>query len=159
MQAIPDVTVPAPMPAALQSEVNDLLSQLESKLEPYVRSLTVEQRHGLAKMGPDSVDFVQNGQNAVDFSMDYMARDFDEITFKNAFALTNQLTPIAQRLDSLARGADDADMLFGSIAYSDALEIYNALGSASKKDSGLVAFYDAMKVRFAKLRGKRTPTP
>ena len=87
MQAIPDTSVPAPMTDALKSEVNDLLTQLETKLEPYVRSLTDEQRRGLAKMGPDSVDFVQNGQNAIDFNMDYMARDFDETIFKNAFAL------------------------------------------------------------------------
>ena len=157
MQPIPDTTVPTPMTGALETEILDLLTQVETKLTPFLRSLTDEQRRGLPKMGPDSVDFVQNAEGAIDFKLDYMARDFDPQTFKNAFALTKQLLPIAQRLESLARGAGDADMLFGSIAYSDALEIYGALAPASKKDSGLLPFYDAMKARFDKLRGKRKP--
>ena len=159
MQPIPDVTIPAPMPPALEAEVLDLLTQVETRLAPFLRSLTDEQRRAMPKMGPDSVNFVQNGEGAIDFSLDYMARDFDPQLFKSAFALTKQLMPISQRLESLARGAGDADMLFGSIAYTDALEIYGAVGPASKKDSGLLPFYEAMKARFDKLRGKRKPAP
>ena len=158
MQAIPDVTVPAPMPDAELAQVRALIAQLETLLAPYLRSLTDHQRLGLAKMGAESFSFVENAENAINYSTDYMARDFDEVVFKNAFVLAKQLAELNQRLEVLARGTADADMLFGSIAYSDALEIYGALGPASQKDSGLLVFYNAMKERFAKLRGKRTPT-
>lgn len=158
MQPIPDTTVPEPIPAAVVAQINAKIAEIETDLAPYLRSLTNAQRVGLPKMGEDSVEFVQNGINAVNFSTDYLPRDFDETQFKNAFALTRQLAPIVQRLDSLARGADDAEFLFGSIAYTDALEVYSELGTASKKNSALLAFYDAMKIRFAKLRGKR-PAP
>lgn len=107
-------------------------------------------------MGEDSVEFVRNGQSAIDTSLDYMPRSFDAETFKHSFTLASQMTPIALRLEGLARGADDGDFLFGSVAYSDALAIYAALGKASEADSRLLPFYQAMQTRFDKLRGKRT---
>jgi hypothetical protein len=157
MQNLSAVSIPAPIPDATQAQILAKIGELETLLAPYLRSLTDIERRGLAKMGADSVSFVENGQSAIEHSLDFMPRDFDPNEFKNAFALTQQLEPIALRLESLARGAEDGDMTFGSVAYGDALEIYSQIGSASKKDSGLLPFYNAMKIRFDKQRGKRTP--
>lgn len=156
MQPIPDTTIPAPIPPEVMAEIDAALDTLETKLAPYLRSLTDEQRRGLPKMGEDSVEFVQNGERAIEHSLDYMPRSFEAEPFKNALQLAQQLAPVELRLQSLERGTEDGQMLFGSIAYSDALEIYGQLGAASKKDSALLPFYQAMQQRFAKLRGKRT---
>ena len=141
------------MPDPTEAQILAKIGELETLLAPYLRSLTDAQRRGLAKMGPDSVSFVENAQSAIEYSLDFMPRDFDPDEFKNAFALTRQLEPIALRLESLARGAEDGDMTFGSVAYSDGLEIYTQISPASKKDSGLLPFYNNMKQRFEKQRG------
>ncbi len=159
MTPIPNTSLPQPMTAALEAEIMADIADLETKLADYVRSLTEAQRRTIPKMGDESVEFVANGERSIDFSLAYMARDFDPVLFKRAFSLTKQLAPIGLRLESLARGVEDAEMIFGSIAYTDALEIYGALGPASKKDSRLVSFFDAMKTRFDKLRGKHTAPP
>lgn len=159
MTLIPDTSVPEPLSETELAVILADIADLETKLADYIRSLTEQQRRALPKMGADSVEFVDNGERAIDFSLSYMARDFDPVLFKRALLLTKQLAPISLRLNSLARGVDDAEMVFGSIAYSDALEIYGALGPASKKDSKLVVFFNAMKTRFDKLRGKHTTPP
>ena len=157
MQNSSSAPIPAPIPNPTLDQILALLAQLETLLAPYLRSLTDAERRAMAKMGPDSVSFVQNGQNAIDYSIDFMPRDFDPVEFKNAFALSQQLEPLAARLLSMARGVEDGEMVYGSIAYTEALEIYSQIGGASKKDSALLAFYNAMKARFDKLRGKRSP--
>ncbi len=152
---IPDTTVPPPMPPAARDDINAKLAELETLLAPYSRTLTDAERRGLAKMGPDSIGFVQNGETAINYSLNFMARDFDADRFRSAAALADQLNPVALRLAALAQGVNDGDMLFGSIAYTDALDIYGELPDAARRDSKLQPFLDAMRARFAALRGKR----
>ncbi|HEX8464176.1 MAG TPA: hypothetical protein VF627_06100 [Abditibacterium sp.] len=159
MQNSSSVPVPAPIPNATLDQILALLAQLETLLAPYLRSLTDDERRKLAKMGAESVSFVQNGQNAIDYSIDFMPRDFDPVEFRNAFALSQQLEPLAARLLSMARGVEDGEMVYGSLAYTEALEIYAQVGVASKKDSAFLVFYNNMKQRFDKLRGKRPAPP
>ena len=147
------------IPPDIEAQMNAALDTLETLSAAYVRSLTNAERASMPKMGNDSVEFVQNAINAVDHSLDFMPRSFEPEPLKINFKTAQQLSPFVMRLQSLARGLSDGEMFFGSLAYTAGLDVYDNLGKGAEKDSTLLAFYNAMKVRFFKLRGKQNPTP
>lgn len=151
---------PPKMPPAIAAQILAKLEEAQALAAPYEFSLTPDQRRGGAKMGFDSVSFVESAIAALAAKPDVMPRNFVDATIADTYEGNRTIGPLETSAESLARGLADAQMQLGVVAYDQALQIYSAFKSALKTDSSLQPYVDEMGQRFAKLQGPRPkPTP
>ena len=146
---------PPKMPTTVAATINTKIGEAEVEEAPYGWSLTPKERRGGAKMGPDSVSFVEAAINALNSKPDVMPRRFVDTVIAETFAGNRTLEPLVNQAESLARSLEDASIRLGEVAYGQALEIYNQFQEAVKKDSSLQPDVDEMAKRFEKLKGPR----
>ncbi|MGB4775814.1 MAG: hypothetical protein WBP45_11620, partial [Daejeonella sp.] len=87
-------------------EVKDAIKTLENKL-PFLIGLSTEEKNGLFKQGPKSVDFVQDAMDASQNFPHILPPLFDAEEFKKDASLYKVLSDILQPLAALAKKVED----------------------------------------------------
>lgn len=132
------------------------LNQVKTLLQPYLQSLTVEERHDLLKMSDKSLSFVSKVNdyctNSGEFCPSYM--NVDE--FKKDFEAASALKPVLDLCEQVFSNIDDTVMLAGSEAFNGALLYYNGVQVAAKTGQmSAKPIFDDLRQRFL----KRKPSP
>ena len=137
------------MPAAVLTQITDLINQANAALQPYVTALTNEERKSIPKMSDKTQAFVEKtvgyvGSNP-EFAPAYMNTEGFAIDFTN----TTGLDPIMKLAEQLYNNLNDTEMVAGSEAYVSALMYYNNVKQGDK--NGIPAarsIYEDLQKRF-----------
>ncbi|MBI9073103.1 MAG: hypothetical protein JEY94_15990 [Melioribacteraceae bacterium] len=137
------------IPPEVLTEVQDAVTLIKTKLEPYLVALTPEERKTMAKMSDKTVAFVEKSLNyteaSPEFAPPYMKVDELKIDVKAVDDLNSILKPIEQ----ISSNLDDTVMVCGSEAYISALSYYNSVKVAAKMDiPNAKPIYDDLRQRF-----------
>lgn len=135
-------------PADLQA-VKDALAVVLNKL-PFLVNLTADDRKSFAKLGPDSLSFVQNALTAVQARPGIFPASFNVAGFQKDFALFNVLTELTTLVGSIHSQIDDTRMAVGGEALQEATQAYGYIKAASKTEAGLKPIADQLGERFQK---------
>lgn len=132
------------------------IGELKAVLEPFLISLSAEDRQRFPKMGDGTEPFVEKtldyaGRNP-EFMPPYMNADALQIDYQAVKDLNTLYRPLRQLLNQL----DDSILLSGSEAFTASLAYYNSVKLASRMNiGGAKAIYDDLRNRF-KAYGKRS---
>jgi hypothetical protein len=144
-----DVTV---SPADLQA-VKDAFAVVLNKL-PFLVNLTAEERKSMAKLGPNSLSFVQNALTAVLGRPGIFPASFDVNGFQRDFDLFAILTELTTLADSVRSQLDDTRMAVGSEAMASATQGYGYIKAAAKTEPGLKPVAEQLGERFKATKSK-----
>lgn len=143
------------IPQNILDEVKQKISESIALLNPFIVSLTPEERSDLAKLGDKTLAFVEKSKtHSVDnpqlrpsyFNIDEFLIDYND--FSN-------LRSVVSLAVQLQHNVEDTMMLAGSEAYIASLSFYNSARDAARRDvPGAKAVYDDLKVRFPNNRSK-----
>lgn len=139
----------ADIPAATLAQVQQHLDAIKTALQPYLVSLTPEERKTMLRMADKTVAFVQKTADYATNSPAFVPPfvEFEEVQ-QDVAALT-ALTPLHQQLEQLALDVDSTMMTAGSEAYGHSLTIYNNIKFLAKnKQPGAQTAYDDLRQRF-----------
>lgn len=115
--------------------VTDAITTLRNTLQPYLQSLSTDDRRELPKMGARTVDFVTKAR---DYSVRYpeMVPSFLSVElFDEDLKGVDILRAMQRELQPLLANLDDTLLLAGSEAYQAALIFYRSVKMAA--DAGL----------------------
>lgn len=151
---------PAAIPEAALKKALDFFKQGAAELKPYLQSLTSDERSTMLKMGPKTVNFVQEAYDYASNNPGFVPAFIDLQEFAQDSAALAGLAPIHQLLAGLALDTDSTMMLAGSDAYAAALVLYNNIKFLAKnKQSGAQAAYDDLSKQFPGHGGGHPPKP
>lgn len=128
-------------------EVQGALAVLEKNLDGLI-SLSVAERHELAKMGPKSEMFARKAFDVLSLNPEIMPGTFNLREFEADIKALDQLRPVFARLAALTNRAEDTEMALGSDIYRAALDGYR-FAKAAGKGTVLDEFSAHAAVRFA----------
>jgi hypothetical protein len=137
------------------AEITTKLSEVQTLL-PFLTDLTVDERKSLPKLGDKSRAFVDRCLELARQDDSFLPRKFKVEDFGTDLALYTALEPLRQRLATLLELVEDTQMLAGSEAYLDALDVYDAAKRAGL-GAGLDQLLDRVSRRFAKRRSEKNP--
>ena len=152
------------IPADVLQSVNDGLAKIMSDLEPFLVSLTADQKMGMVKMGDGTVAFVNKALSYIDTNPEFIPPFLSAAEMKIDGVAVAQLAPVVKQIAQLAANLEDTLMLCGSEAYLASLIYYNSVKLAAKSNipDALVIFED-MSQRFPggsrNRTSKTTPAP
>jgi len=138
----------ATIAAAIQN-INDVKSSF-----PFLLNLSVTERVGFRKMGPKSVDYVNDSLVGANQFPNSLPGDFPLNEFAKDVTLINKLFPLLVASQALTEGLNDTLMALGSDAMKEADEVYNFLKLAAKTDANAKALVEQIGRRF-KGQGKK----
>ncbi len=133
--------------------VKAAIKTLENNL-PFLISLTKQERKALTKVGPKSIDFVQEAYNASNNFPSILPPVFDKVEYGKDTALFKSLGEIKLLINSLNEKIDSTYIAVGSESMNSSLTVYELVRSASKSTPGLKSVHDELSKRF-KGQGKR----
>lgn len=139
--------VSAVLTAADLQAVISFLQQADAKL-PFLITLTPEERIAITKMGPKSVDFVNDALETVNTFPDIMPSSFDKDEFTRDTQLVSALIKIKMYLDALQQKVDDTLLEVGSEAMVRALDVYSQVNIQQDKVPGLRSAFEKLRSRF-----------
>lgn len=129
--------------------VKAAIATINSKL-PFMITLTPEERRTLIKLGPKSVDFVQDAITAVAGFPNVLPPSFDKNEYAKDTSLFRALGEIKVLIDSLQEKVDNTYTAIGSEAMTASLEVYAYVQTAADRTPGLQSVADLMRQRFKK---------
>ncbi|MGD8778056.1 MAG: hypothetical protein PVH88_03750 [Ignavibacteria bacterium] len=133
------------------TEIKSAIDVLTTKLQPYLISLSTEERKELPKMSDKTLPFVQKVMDYLDTNPEFASPYMDKDAFKIDMKSVEDLTAIFNPLNQILANLDDTIMLAGSEAYVAALSYYNSVKLASKMDiPNSKTIYEDLKTRFKK---------
>jgi hypothetical protein len=121
---------------------------------PFLLSLSEEERRALTKVGPKSVDFVQEAHNASVNFPGILPAVFDKVEYGKDTALFKALGEIKLLINSLNEKVNSTYMAVGAESMNGSLTVYELVRSASKNAPGLKSVSEELSKRF-KGQGKR----
>ena len=139
--------------AEVLAAIDDALAALETGFASLI-ALTLEQRHGLTKMGDKSEAFCRQAGHVFSDNPGVLPRNFDLAGCQRDIATLDALRPRLVRLGKLHQRGVDTEMAVGSDLMTNALEGYAVLKVAGK-GQGLDEARKALAARSA--RGPRNP--
>ena len=143
------------IPPEVVKQVLDYLTQATTLLQPYLISLTPEERHDIPKMADKSVAFVTKALNFAESNPKYAPQDLDIPALHNDVQTVSDLHSIENPLLILGGLLHDSIIGTGSSAYILSLAYYDAVQSAAKRNvPGAEAIYNELKVRFEQMKKK-----
>jgi hypothetical protein len=127
-----------------------ILKQINDSKEAmtFLVNLSKEQRKGLRKMGPKSVDYVNDTLVGAQQFKNSLANDFPLEEFEKDAALIKQLYPILVAAQSLAEALSDTVLALGTDCMKEADESYKFLKIAAKTDANAKTQVDLIARRF-----------
>lgn len=155
---MPYQNIDASLSAVDEKAVKDAFAAVLEKL-PFLVKLTIEERRGGVKTGPDSLSFVQNCRDAVVETPGIFPPSFDQEGFKRDVELFNVLTTLNTIAASVASQIDDTRVAVGSEAMQQATQVYNYVKTAEKTTPGLKPLVDQLGERFKRANKKPPTTP
>ncbi|MCF8259914.1 MAG: hypothetical protein K9J12_04015 [Melioribacteraceae bacterium] len=137
------------IPPEVLQEIQTAVTNIQTKLAPYLIALSPEERHQIPKMSDKTTPFVEKTisytESNPQFAPPYMKADEMKIDFDAVQTLKTIFNPLNQLVSNL----DDSIMLSGSEAYIGSLAYYNSVKLASKMDvPGAKPICDDLKQRF-----------
>ena len=133
------------------ADVKQAIATINAKLS-WLVTLTTEEVKGLTKLGPKSLDFVQDAKMAFDSFPSIIPPSFNVNEFRKDTTAFQALTEIKVVLDSLHEKVQNTYYAVGSEAMVQALEVYAYVQTGKDRTPGLNTLADKMKERFKKTR-------
>jgi hypothetical protein len=146
-------TISVTMAQADIDAVKAAIATIHSKM-PFLVSLAPEERTGLTKLGPKSIDFVQDAFTATVSFPTIFPSSFNQVEFGKDFNLFKALTEIEILLGTLHEKVESTQMAVGSEAMEAGLQVYRHVRASKKAAPGLPDMADRLKERF-KRQGKK----
>lgn len=144
------------MPQADIDAVKTAVATINSKM-PFLVTLTEDERKSLFKLGPKSVDFIQDCSSAVQSFPAIFPASFNTSEFTKDAQLFKVLVDIFMSMDSLNEKLNDTLTAVGSEAMGAGLHAYTYVQAAADTTPGLKTVADKIGQRF-KSQGKRKPS-
>jgi hypothetical protein len=137
------------IPADVLAQIQNLLKQADSLLQPYVTSLTPSERHAMAKMGEKTLSFVEKAYEFAVQNPNFVPPYLDMAAFDVDFTDAHNLWTVLLASQQVHENLDDTAMVAGSEAYQAALVFYNSVKVAARQDiPGAKAVYEELRKRF-----------
>lgn len=139
----------------------DALNKIKEHLKgiadllPFLITLTSEERQSLYKMGAKSLDFVNDCQMVAQNYANILPNSFDNKEFMKDAKLAQALGEVNLLVDVLASQINDTAMAVGSEAMNTALQVYDYVKTAAKREAGIKTLAEQLKTRF-KEQGNRS---
>jgi hypothetical protein len=121
---------------------------------PFLVNLSKKQRIGLRKMGPKSVDYVNDAFVGAKQFPTSLSKDFPLEEFEKDTVLIKQLFPILVASQALTEALKDTVFALGTDCMKEADEVYDFLKIAAKTDANAKTMVDKIAKRF-KGQGKK----
>lgn len=148
----------ASIPPAIIADALAKLKDVAKLLEPFLESLTVEERKTIPKMSDKTVAFVTKTDAYTDTNPEFAPAYMEIPEFKNDIKLVTDLKDLLDIVNQLASNIDDTSMLAGSEAYIAALLYYNSVKGAVKAGQpSAKPIYEDLAKRFPGPKRKKTP--
>jgi len=140
------------------AEVRQAIGVLKAKLLPVLKSLSVQDRKELPKLGDRSMVFVQKAYEYTGIHPDLVPGYLDRQAFRVDLECLQQLQSLDRELAPVVDALADSIVLAGSEAYQAALLFYGNLKGAKKVNVGASAsVYDDLAARFPGTAAKKAP--
>jgi hypothetical protein len=123
----------------------------------FLKSMSKAERKKERKMGPKSVDYVNDTFAGATTFENLLAKDFSLKEFEKDVVLITRTNSILLEAAALAEALNDTVMLLGADCMAQADEVYEILKSAAKRDGSTKGIVDQISKRF-KGQGKTKPT-
>ena len=137
------------IPAKVISDVQTHLDAIKGMLQPYLLSLTPDERKTMLRMADKTVAFVTKTTDYATNNAAFVPSFVDLAELKQDAAGMTSLTPLRQQFEQLALDTDSTVMIAGSEAYGNSLTVYgNIKFLAKNKQPGAQSAYDELSVRF-----------
>jgi hypothetical protein len=137
--------------------VKDAFAVVLNKL-PFLITLTVNDRKGIAKLGADSLSFVQNTITAVQARPSIFPASFDVAAFQRDFDLFAVMTELTTLAQSVTSQLDDTRLAVGGEAMQEASQAYGYIKAAAKTEPGLKPVAEQLGERFQRASKTKTKT-
>ncbi len=128
--------------AAIQS-INDAKASL-----PFLINLSATERKKFRKMGPKSVDYVNDNLTGANQFPNSLPSDFPRTEFAKDVALINKLYPLLVASQAFTEGLNDTILALGSDAMKGGDEVYGFLKLAAKTDANAKALVEQIGRRY-----------
>lgn len=145
--------ISASVAAADLAAVKAAIATINSKL-PFLIALSNEERKKLVKMGPKSLEFVQDCRSIAQNYPDVLPASFNSAEFGKDADLARSLSEINMLLKEISEKIGDTSLAVGSEAMRNSLEVYEYVKTASKRRPGLKTVSEQLSQRFRD-QGKR----
>lgn len=143
------------IPQEVIAQVKDQLNNIKTLLQPYLQSLTTEQRRDLPKMSNKSLSFVSKVNDYCHNNAEFCPSYFSREELEKDFAVAAALGPVHDLCEQICMNMDDTIMLAGSEAYTASLIYYGSVQMAAKTgQANAKPIYEDLHERFAGM-GKR----
>ena len=132
------------------AEIQAGIQTLQTKLLPYLETLSPDERIGLPKMGDKTVGFVQETREYCKQNPDLAPQFLDVDALNIDVEAFEQIRSLYQPLLQITDSLWDSMLLSGSEAYSASLMFYNSVKNAAKsKVQKAGTIYNDLSVRFS----------
>ena len=121
---------------------------------PFLINLSTAERKKFRKMGPKSVDYVNDNVTGASQFNSSLPNDFPFVEFTKDVKLINAIYPLLVASQALTEGLNDTLLALGSDAMKEADEVYGFLKLAAKTDANAKALVEQISRRF-KGQGKK----
>ena len=146
------------IPEDVIAQVTAALNQVKTLLQPYMQSLSDEQKKRLAKMGDDSLSFVSKVTDYCHSNPEFCPSYLDAKELGNDFSVASELKPVFDLCEQICSNVDDTMALAGSEAYRAGLSYYASVQLAAKTGQpSAKPVYDDLHQRFAGMGKKAKP--
>lgn len=148
------------IPAAVITQITDLLNQASAALQPYVTALTLEERKTIAKMSDKTQAFVQKVVGYTVSNPEFIPAFMDAKDLGIDWGNVSALDPVLKIAEQLADNLNDTEMVAGSEAFLSALMYYNGVKQGDKGGiASARSIYEDLQKRFPGRPKKHTPPP
>jgi hypothetical protein len=124
----------------------------------FLINLSTDQRKKFRKMGPKSVEYVNDNLIGAQQFPNSMPQDFPLAEYQKDVVLIKQLFPLLVAAQALTEALNDTILALGSDSMKEADEVYSYLKMAAKSDSNAKAIVEQIGKRF-KGQGNFKPKP
>lgn len=128
-------------------QVRAAVDQINALL-PFLITISPDEKRALVKLGPKSMDFVQDASSAASSFPAILPPTFDVLEYRRDTSLFDSLSQIKMLLDSLHEKVDNTHAAVGSEAMQASLEVYAYVQTAKDRVPGLKSVADKLKERF-----------
>ena len=148
------------IPQDVITQTTTKLNEIKTLLQPYLQSLTADERHDLPKMSDKSLSFVSKVSEYCTSNPEFSPSFFNADEFQKDFNAAAMLKPIVALCEQICGNVDDTAMLAGSEAYQAALLYYSSVQIGAKTgQASAKPIVEDLSNRFPGRKKKKTDVP
>lgn len=141
------------IPADILKNVQIKLDDVYGLLMPYLVRFTVPERKALAKIGKESITFLELSHRIAVNNSELFPSFLKISIFRKEFSIAHELWSVMARIDELREAINDTEMLAGNFALETALTFYKTVKIAARHDiPGAGVIYEELKSAFYSLK-------